>query len=189
MDNFQSLSGEELFDRYREGDHIAFESIVELYGHDFMLFINGMVRDQHEATHLMIESFAQLALRGKAFNGSSSLKTYLYTIGRNHAIRYIKARRKEKTVSIEELVGELHDARDLPETNLEREENRRMLHKAMMELKPEHKNVLILLYFENMSYIEAGLVMKKSQIQVRGLAYRAKHALKKILLESNRIEL
>ena len=48
-------------------------------------------------------------------------------------------------------------------------------------MKPEHRNVLYLLYFEGMSYAEAGTVMNKGKRQIEGLAYRARASLKKKL--------
>ncbi len=178
------VSGEELFRRYQEGDRGAFDDLVALYEHDFMFFLNGVVNDKHEATHLMIEAFAQLALKGGDFSGRSSLKTYLYTIGKNLAFRYVKARRKERHISIEEIAGGLHDVSESPESSLEREESHLMLRKAMQDLKAEHKAVLLLLYFEDMSYIEAGQALRKSEMQIRSLAHRAKEALKKKLQEN-----
>ncbi len=115
------VSGEELFRRYQEGDRGAFDDLVALYEHDFMFFLNGVVNDKHEATHLMIEAFAQLALKGGDFSGRSSLKTYLYTIGKNLAFRYVKARRKERHISIEEIAGGLHDVSGL--FTIEKSEN------------------------------------------------------------------
>ena len=52
-------------------------------------------------------------------------------------------------------------------------ERKRQLHEAMQKLKPEHRDILYLLYFEGMSYAEAGTVMKKTEVQISSLAYRA----------------
>jgi DNA-directed RNA polymerase specialized sigma24 family protein len=45
--------------------------------------------------------------------------------------------------------------------------------------------VLLLLYFEDMSYREAGKAMNKSEKQIKHLAFRAKKALKKKLESMN----
>ena len=51
----------------------------------------------------------------------------------------------------------------------------------MNGLKADYRCVLYLLFFERMSYAEAGLVMKKTDGQIRGLVSRAKKALKEKL--------
>ena len=51
----------------------------------------------------------------------------------------------------------------------------------MQELKEEYRIALHLIYFEEMSYEEAGKVMHKSRKQIENYAYRARNALKSIL--------
>jgi len=173
-------NGEELYRRFLNGDEKAFEELVGLYEHELSLFITDMVHDLHEAKHLVIETFAQLAVYGN-FEGRSSLKTYIFAIGKNLAARYVRMRRREAHIAFEDVIETVVDKGETPETFLQREENERSLHAAMQDLKPDYRTVLHILYFEDMSYKEAGQVMKKSERQIEGLAYRAKAALKKIL--------
>jgi len=177
-------SGEELFLRYKTGDEDAFTELVALYQEGLTAFIYNIVKDKHETEHLTIETFARLAAAKNAFEGRSSLKTYLYTIGKNLASRYVKSRSSQQHLSYEEVILVLADAGETPEAALEREENKLHLQKAISELKEDHKTVLQLLYFDDLSYIEAGSVMGKSETQIKHLAYRAKAALKKKLIES-----
>ena len=174
-------TGEELFRRYLAGDNDAFEALIAMYDDELCHFINRIVNDYHEAKHLTIDAFAQLAVGGKKFAEKSSLKTYLFTIGKNLAARYIKKRGKEKHIPFEEIVELLGDDSKTPDSHMEREENTRMLRDAMLDLKDDHRVVLILLYFEDMSYMQAGKAMHKSETQIKQLAYRAKAALKRKL--------
>ena len=179
----EDITGEELYSRFFEGDKGAFDELVELYEHELAAFINGFVHDYHEAKHLMIETFAQLVVSGGKFAGKSSLKTYIFTIGKNLALRYRKMRAHfaEQHISYEDAIEALVDENDAPENFMEREENKRHLHEAIKDLKAEYREVLEFLYFEDMSYAEAGRIMKKSEKQISNLAYRAKAALKKKL--------
>jgi len=175
------MTGEELYRCFQLGNDDAFETFVALYEQELALFINGIVHDYHEAKHLTIETFARIAVRGGQFAGKSSIKTYLFAIGKNLAMRYVKMRKCEQHISYEDVIGVLIDEDESPHCFMEREENRRLLHATMQNLKEEHRAVLILLYFEDMSYIEAGRAMNKNLKQIRGLAYRAKVALKRKL--------
>ena len=174
-------TGEELYARYLEGDADAFEEFVILYENDLFRFINSIVRDYHEAKHLTIETFAELIVNSTKFTGKSSIKTYLYAIGKNLSMRHIKKRINNNHISFDEIVEIMVDDSEPMETFLEREESRKNLHIAMRELKEEYHAVLTLLYFEDMSYIQAGRAMNKSEKQIKNLAYRAKAALRKNL--------
>ena len=175
------VSGEELFRRFLDGDVYAFEVIVALYEDELSRFIFTIVNDYHDTKHLTIESFGQLAVSSRRFAGKSSLKTYLFAIGKNLAYRHLKVRRKHKCVSFEEVADAFHAGHETPQGHIEREENKQLIHSAMSELKDEHNTVLTLLYMEDMSYREIAEAMKKSEEQVKHLAHRARAALKKKL--------
>ena len=179
-DSKQDVSGEELFRRYLvTGDEKSFEDLVALYEKGLYRFINRIVRDSYEAKQLTVETFAQLAVGGRKFAGDSSLKTYLFVIGRNLTTFHMRKRAMHDHISFEEVVETLCDEGETPESSMEREENKKRLHEFMRELKEEYHAVLVLLYFEDMSYREAGQAMNKSEQQIKALAHRAKAALKK----------
>jgi RNA polymerase sigma-70 factor (ECF subfamily) len=172
-------TGEEIYRRFLEGDDGAIEKLVDLYGQNLTRFIDGFVNDPAIAEELTIDTFAELALKQTRFLERSSLKTWLFSIGKHLALNILKKHKKEKHLSLEE-IGEIA-VRQLPETDLFGEERRRQVHGAMRALRVDHSEVLRLLFFEDMSYVEAGMRMNKTETQVRGLAHRAKRALKKIL--------
>ena len=181
---YQGMPGEELYQLFINGDNTAFEELVALYEDDVARFINGIVRDYHEAKHLTIETFSQLILNRKKFDGSSSLKTYLFAIGKNLSMRYMKKRGREQHIAYDDIAEAVPDESETPENIIERRETNHLLHAAISELKKEHRVILTLLYFEDMSYLQAGRAMNKSETQIRGLAHRAKAALKKHLEDS-----
>jgi len=172
------MSGEDMYGRYLDGDEFAFEGLVSLYKDELYLFINRMVRDSHEAKHLMIETFARLAVECN-YAGRSSIRAYIFGIGRNLSLKAIKRRKCNRHISLDELVEAVADSRDTPEQTAIRNEDMKRLHEALRLLKDEYRVVLMLLYFEDMSYHEAGKKMKKSEKQIRNLAYRAKISLKR----------
>ena len=171
------MSGEDMYVQFLEGDEIAFEGLVELYQNELFLFINDIVHDYHEAKYLMIDAFAILA-SGNHYAGKSSLKTYLFGIGKNLAYGMIRGRKHDKHISFTELVDSVADTKGTPEQIALNRETISHLHEAMLLLKLEYRFVLLLLYFDDMSYRDAGKKMKKSEQQVKVLAHRAKVSLR-----------
>jgi RNA polymerase sigma-70 factor (ECF subfamily) len=175
------ISGEELFQRYLSGDESAFEDLVALYSDDLSHFIDSKVSDFHETKYLTIETFGQLAVNGKKFSGQSTLKTYLFTIARNLIAKHLKERKKNSHISYDEIVETVSLSQDAPDVYLEKEETRQKLLSAMKLLVEDYNQVLTLLYFDDMSYMQAGKIMGKSEKQIKNLAHRAKDTLKKLL--------
>jgi RNA polymerase sigma-70 factor (ECF subfamily) len=139
-----------------------------------------MLKNAQDAEELMIDAFARLVANGRRFEGRASLKTYLYAIGKNLSLRQKKKRERENGAA-------LGGARQAPadsapiESGLLRGETRRQLYAAMQALKEDHRQALLMVYFDDMSYAEAGAVLRKTEAQISSLVYRAKAALKRAL--------
>ncbi|MCL2056111.1 MAG: RNA polymerase sigma factor [Oscillospiraceae bacterium] len=179
----RAVPGEVLYRRFLAGDRESFESLVEMYEDGLYAFIYGMVHDHHEARHLTIEAFAELALGSAKYAERSSLKTYLYGIAKNLSRRYLKKRGKEKHISFEEIVEGPEDG-GTSGGFVEQSDNKEWVNNAMQCLKGDYRTVLALLYYEDMSYRDAGKVMRKSEGQIKLLAQRARGALKKELINN-----
>lgn len=175
------ISGEELYTMFLAGDESAFEQLVMLYEDDLFGYINSIIRDRYEARQLTIETFAQLIVNTSKFKGNSSLKTYLFAIGRNISAHHLKSRIHDEHIPFDDIVESLVDNAEPIESFMEREESRQVLREAMLDLKQEYRIVLTLLYFEDMSYAQAGKSMDKTEKQVKNLAYQAKLALRHAL--------
>ena len=151
--------------------------VVELYGNNLVLFINGYVKDINAAEDLMEDTFMELIIHKHAFRGESTLKTYLFKIARNKALNHIKRNRK-----LVDIPNELEDEKQLEEIIMKNETNK-LVNKALKQLNSDYATVLYLIYFENLSYNEVSKIMKKTNKQVKNLAYRARNSLKEVLKE------
>jgi len=170
-----------LYRRFLNGDEGAYRELIVLYEESLTLHIYKIVGNMRDAEDLSVDAFTALARDKGRFQGKSALKTYLFGIGRNLALCHIRERKNESHIPFEDSWVAAGEATALPEENLIRDERGTQLDLAMQKLKPEHRQVLRLLYFQNMSYAQAGEAMKKNERQIDGLAYRARTALKKRL--------
>jgi RNA polymerase sigma-70 factor (ECF subfamily) len=59
-------TGEEIYQRFLDGDDDALTELVDLYGQNLTRFINGFVNDPVTAEELTIDTFAELALRNSS---------------------------------------------------------------------------------------------------------------------------
>ncbi len=165
--------------RFLDGDESAFDDIMKELFYSLVFFVNRYVQDIHTAEDIAIDVFADLGIHKHRYNFKVSLKTYLFTLGRNRALNYIKHRKLINFVDLTEDV-EISEQKSLEETVL-CDERKRVINAAILKL-PEDMSVAIhLVYFEDMTYDEAAKVMKKNRKQIDNLLYRAKKELRTIL--------
>mgnify|MGYP001512274686 CR=1 FL=1 len=157
------FSDEELYRQYLSGDETGLDSLMQKYGNSLTLYINGYLHDLHEAEDLMIDVFSYLFTKKPSIR-DGGLKAYMYKAARHMALRH-KSRRKH-SFSIDDLVEE-------PEGKILVEE--------VVRTKERNREVLYLVYFEDMSYRQAAEVMNKNIKQITNLVYRGKESLRKLL--------
>lgn len=173
--------GERCYRRFLEGDEDGLLELVRLYSDSLLLFLYGMVHNLSLAEELMEETFAELVLHRGAFRGEASLKTYLFRVGRNKALNQLKKQSRVTLLPIEEATA-VADVRSLEDLVL-RTERQKCVRRGIQRLSPPYQQVLYLLYFEELSYQQAGAVMRRSEKQIKNLAYRARQSLKVVLQE------
>ena len=173
MDN-----GASSYRRFRlEGDECGLAEIIRDYRDGLIFYLNSFVKDIHVAEELAEDTFVLLGTKKPRDKGIGSFKTWLYTIGRNIAVNYLRKRSRRAEIALEDCSERMAEEEAL-EVSFIKEERKIAVHRAMKRLKPEYHRVLWLIYFENFSNKEAAAVMKKSVHSVETLVYRARIALK-----------
>lgn len=173
------ISDETAYGQYLRGERGAADLLVERYGNSLLLYINGYLKDPHEAEDLMIEAFARLFARERTITGDGAFKAYLYRTARNLALRHGQKCRL-LFLRLDDLSFE-PPSDVLADTALLRDERHRQLYAAMDRLKEKYREALYLVYFEQMRYAEAAKVMGKTEQQITKLVYRGKQSLKGLL--------
>jgi len=172
MDN-----GAECYSRFLSGDQDAIEEIIKDYKDGLVFYLCNIVGDIHRAEELTIDTFIKLFYDQPKFKGKCAFKTWLFAIGRNTAIDYIRKNKRISEVSIDDAL-DISDGKSL-EREYIRDEDRFRLRQTINKLKPEYRQVMYLTCFEGFDTSEAAQIMGKSNKQIIDLLYRAKAALKK----------
>ncbi|MBE6808388.1 MAG: RNA polymerase sigma factor [Ruminococcaceae bacterium] len=173
MDN-----GASSYRRFREdGDEGGLIEIIRDYKDGLILYLNSFVSNLHTAEELAEETFVLLGIKKPKDKGKGSFKTWLYTIGRNVAIDYLRRNSKLTNKSIDDCSELVSDEHNL-ELAYIKEERKITVHQSLAKLKSEYRQVLWLIYFENFSIKQVAAVMKRSVHSIETLVYRARKALK-----------
>ncbi len=170
-------TGANNYARYLAGDDGAVAALVDEYKNGLTLYLNSIVGNIFTAEELMEETFFRLIAKRPRFSGKSSFKTFLYAIGRNAAVDYIRKNARASIAPIEAHENELIE-RESVEAAVIRDESLAALKRALDSLPSEQRQAVHLTFFEEMKCEEAAQIMKKSRHAVENLVYRAKKALR-----------
>ena len=173
MDN-----GETSYRRFLDGDWNGLLEIVTEYYKGLVLYLNTFLNDLQEAEDMVEETLFVLTTQKPEFKGKASFKTWLYGIGRNVTCSYLRKNHRAVPVSPEDISVLASQEQDAAEEFF-RNEEKQALHRCMLRLRQDFRQVLWLKYFEDMSAAEIAAVMKKTVYGVNQLTVRAKKALRK----------
>lgn len=168
--------------RYLSGDDDAFGEIITEYRDGLLLYICTFVGDINFSEEICEDVFVKLAVKKPHFSDSGHFKTWLYTIGRNCALSYLRKVKRRREVPLDEAASSISERQDL-EANYIKSEQKKVLYKALSEINENYREVLRLVYLESFKNSEAARIMHRSNRQIENLLYRAKAALKEKLLK------
>jgi len=170
-------NGASSYRRFLDGDDEGIAEIVRDYKDGLILYLKGFVTNIYTAEELAEDTFFRLMIKKPKFSGKSSFKSWLYAIGRNVAIDYVRHNSKLLYTPIHDMETYIKDETDLEQSYI-KGERRILIYRALEKLSNDYRQIIWLVYFEELSNKEASLVMKKSARQIRNLLYRAKLSLK-----------
>lgn len=152
---------EQLIAECAQGDREAFEELYRRYGGRIASYLYRCVSDMHLAEELCQETFARVWMRaGQCDTARGRFRSWLYQIATNLARTHWRKARRLVFAEAPEAVG-ISNSPAPPRTTAEvpghdamRAETGRLVEQALKKLKPEHRIVIILKYFENMKVRE-----------------------------------
>ena len=185
---------EDTRDAYRAaaGDIAAFEKLVRKYEKYVCTAVYAVVRNHDDSFDVAQEVFLKLYHNIGTFKGESSFSSWLYRIAKNTALDFLRRQKNHQTVSLsaenddgEEVVLDIPDTSEAvsPEKAALASERREILYAALNELRPEHREILVLRDIEGYSYEEVGSMLSLEAGTVKSRLFRAREALRKILEE------
>ena len=175
MDN-----GASSYRRFLGGDDSGFVEIIRDYKDGLILFLHSITHNLTLAEELCEDTFVRIAVKKPKFSRKSSFKTFLYAVGRLVAADHLRKLSRRKISSLEALVEDGFDLpaeEDLTEAYLS-DERKKIIHRALGRLRDTHREVLWLVYFEDLSMKEVADVLGKSVHATESLIYRARLSMK-----------
>jgi RNA polymerase sigma factor (sigma-70 family) len=171
-------SDEELMSAYVAGDGAAFRELFDRFAPLLLGVLRRQLRSEEEARDLLQQTFLQLHRARNDFRAGAQLRPWLFTIALNLKREYFRrsARRPEAPLEL--------DGRSDPAVGprgVEQLDAAQALWSALDRIQPDQREVIVLHWFEGLSFPEVSELLGVSVAAVKVRAHRGYVALRALL--------
>jgi RNA polymerase sigma-70 factor (ECF subfamily) len=161
--------------RCQGGDHAALAELVLNYSRRLRFYLRKMAGDAL-ADDLLQDVWVDVVRRISRLNDPDAFPAWVYRIARDRAFRELRRRRVPCLTDHDQVPDRTQD--DADEWS---EQDIQAVLAGLDILAPEHREVLVLRFIEDMSYEQIAAVTARPIGTVRSRIHYAKHALRALL--------
>lgn len=177
------MEEKDLICRAARGEAEAFRQLVEAYQTPAYRLAARMCGPD-SAEDVTQEAFLAAWRALPEFRGDCRFSTWLYRLVSNAAIDCLRREKKHRdTGDVDDL--ELPDGGPSPQEQAERSDTRDAVRRALDRLSPEHRQVLLLRFMQELDYGEIARALNVSEGTVKSRINRAKSKLREVLAAGN----
>ncbi|OCX51530.1 RNA polymerase subunit sigma-24 [Mucilaginibacter sp. PPCGB 2223] len=182
--------------RAREGDQKAYADLMHRYKDSIYFMALKMVNNKEDAMDLTVETFAKAFEKLDKYQPEFAFSTWLFRVGTNNCIDFIR-KKKLNTTSISGMVDDDGDERPLqiradtlnPEEASMKKQQSQTLKVLIDSLPPRYRNLIVLRYFDELSYEEIAEQLDLPLGTVKAQLFRARYLLGNIVNVNKRDEI
>jgi RNA polymerase sigma-70 factor (ECF subfamily) len=172
----QALIESELVVRAKE-DPEAFGQLYERYVDKIFNYIYYRTGNHHDAEDLTARTFYQALKHVHRYvNRGVPFSAWLYRIAHNLVANWHRDRSRRQVIALDEIA--LTMPRQNPESDLESEDDQRLLMRLIRRMPDDRQQLLILKFVEQMSNQEIAQIMGRSEGAIKSLYHRTLLALR-----------
>jgi RNA polymerase sigma-70 factor (ECF subfamily) len=188
LDRWTSLSDEDIVGRVADGQTALFELLMRRHNERVYRAARAILRNDGEAEDVMQQAYVNAYAHLRQFAGRASFATWLTRIVVNEALARVRRQRRYMPMEPEnDQSSDAHDSISLPSPNPEAQayqgELRTILEAAVDRLPDGAREVFVLREVQGLSTAETGEILGIREDAVKARLSRAKHALRKDLLQ------
>ena len=173
----------ELIDRILKGEWRNFAILVDKYEAKVFNYVNYLMNNQEDAEEIVQDTFVKAYRSLSQFRGDASFSTWLIRIAHRNCLTHFRKKVPQK-VSIDNVTpSDSKQVVDLPSNQLDLDDRRQVLGRALSQLKPDERSVITLFYYQELSLQEICDVTALTLSNVKILLHRSRKKLLDILKE------
>ncbi len=172
----EQCSDVQLIQRMLLNDSGAFAEIYTRYKRRVYEYCFRLLQERAAAEDAVQNTFIKIQQNLRELRNPLSFKAWMFTIARNEVYAHLRRPRSNGLVGHED-VWEV----DSPHEELVVQEQVELVQKLLAQLKPEYREVLLLVEYEQMSYADIATVTGATLSSVESRIFKARRALGKKL--------
>ena len=167
-----------LIARFLAGHRSAFDALFARYQDYVYNIVYGIVGSSDEARDVSQEVFVQVYRSLPNFRRGSRFATWLYRIAVNRAVDAARSARGRRWLPLLETLRATPDPDANPARAAEKDSDRDEIRRALRKVPVQHRDVLVLKYFQDLSVEEIAEVLGISVTAAKVRLHRARHHFK-----------
>ena len=176
-----STTDEDLLDLIANNNQQAFSVLYKRYDPVLLKFCTRMLNgDVSLAADIVDEALFEVWKVASKFAGKSKPSTWIHSIARNKLVDYLR-KNSDSKIDKELLRISMDVSSPSAEDKLMGRQQQRSVVRHMDKLSPDHKEVLLLAYFKELSVKEMAVTLNISENTVKTRLFYARQRFKKIL--------
>ncbi len=165
------LSDADLLSRISKGDTAAMRLFYDRYHARLHGFLRGRGAAPDEADDAIHDTMLAVWKTADRFEGASSARSWLFSIARN---RFVDRTRKTARLSFVDEVPDCMDEASTPEEVTMAASDADRVRRCLENLKPDHRTVLRLLFYEDLSIADVSEIEGVPEGTVKSRIFHAK---------------
>lgn len=178
----KTAADRELLEAIARGDQGAFQRLYARHSVRIFRFLMRLVQNKATAEEFVNEVFMEIWQHAGRYEGRSSPTTWMMAIAHNKAVSGLRKRREATGVD-EAAMAEVPDLDDDPEETTQKQDKGRIMRTCIARLSPDHREILDLVYYQEMSVGEAADVLGIPENTVKTRMFYARKKLSELLVE------
>jgi RNA polymerase sigma-70 factor (ECF subfamily) len=168
MPSDEQLTDGQLLQRHTDGDEHAFRQLFERWSPAIMGLMCRSVRSRQDAEDLVQQTFLRLHRARHDFDGSRTLRPWLYTIAMNLRADFHRRRGRNREFVVEKMPEPTDEASDI-----RRLRDAQAVQVAIEQLSEGSRRVIELHWFEGFTFAEVADILGISRSAAKTRAHRA----------------
>ena len=168
------------------GDQKAYSELMSLYWNSIEKTLSLKLVSREDVEDLTIATFSKAFDKLDSYDDSFAFSTWIQTIASNTLIDFFR-KKDQKTISIDQQKEDKINNIDVidnsldPENHLIRVQKNKHITGVVHRLKPHYRELIILRYLDEMSYVEISKKLNMPLGSVKAKLFRARDLLMQIL--------
>lgn len=149
----------EIIQEIRKGNLELFDKLVDNNIEAVTYFVLRIVKNNEDAEDIVQDAFVKAYEKLHTFKGDSKFKTWLFSIALNLARQHLRKRKLFKFFAPWTKEAESVTDKHLPEKEIIRKENKKILEEAIDELPDQQRTVFMLRQNDKLKYDEIAQIL------------------------------